>query len=65
MDLASVPIFNPDRADERELSSKIAALPLAVGDSVRLETAGGGGYGNPAERSPERIERDRRAGKTS
>ncbi len=41
------------RADgqELELSSKTAGLRMARGDSVRLETSGAGGFGEPAERT--------------
>jgi N-methylhydantoinase B len=48
-----------------ELSSKTANIALADGDSVRLETSGGGGYGAPSERSRVAIERDLRDGKVS
>jgi N-methylhydantoinase B len=44
------------------LSSKVVDVTLTAGDKVRLSTPGGGGYGNPAERDPEAIERDRRLG---
>jgi len=44
------------------LASKVAGVALGRGDSIRLETAGGGGYGNPAERDAAAIERDRREG---
>jgi N-methylhydantoinase B len=36
--------------------------PLKAGGSVTFFTAGGGGYGSPAERSGELIERDYRLG---
>jgi len=32
------------------LASKVAGLELGHGDTIRLETSGGGGYGQPAER---------------
>ena len=32
------------------LASKITGIKLAQGDRVKLETPGGGGYGDPAER---------------
>ncbi|KAG0772036.1 hypothetical protein G6F21_014600 [Rhizopus arrhizus] len=48
-----------------ELFSKTANIALAPGDSVRIETPGGGGYGAPAERSGARIERDLADGKVS
>jgi N-methylhydantoinase B len=37
---------------------KVAALPLARGDLVRLVTGTGGGYGDPREREPELVRRD-------
>ncbi|MEA3082439.1 MAG: N-methylhydantoinase [Paraburkholderia sp.] len=48
-----------------ELSSKTANIALADGESVRLETSGGGGYGAPFERPRGSIERDVRDGKIS
>ncbi len=42
--------------------SKEQDIPLKAGDRVRVETPGGGGYGNPAERDPELIRRDREMG---
>lgn len=48
-----------------ELSSKTANIALAHGESVRLETSGGGGYGAPVERRRGAIERDVRDGKVS
>ncbi|HUS53725.1 MAG TPA: hydantoinase B/oxoprolinase family protein [Thermohalobaculum sp.] len=40
------------------LASKIVDVPLERGQRVRLETPGGGGYGDPAERSPAAIQCD-------
>ncbi len=42
--------------------SKMVGLKLKRGERLRLETPGGGGYGNPAERTKEAIERDRTLG---
>jgi len=50
---------------EEELFSKTANIALAPGESVRIETPGGGGYGDPAERAPARLERDLLDGKVS
>ena len=36
-----------------ELPSKVSGLELKRGDRVRLETSGGGGWGNPADRNPQ------------
>lgn len=49
---------NPGTAREEELSSKAANLVLAAGESVRLETPGGGGFGPPAERDPAALAAD-------
>lgn len=38
-------ILNPDQPEGRRLSSKEVNLPLHAGDIVRLESAGGGGWG--------------------
>lgn len=46
-------------ADGTERSvTKESNIPLAAGDTVTFWTAGGGGYGNPAERSRELVEED-------
>jgi len=47
------------RGDERRpLPSKVNNLRLQQGDIIRLETSGGGGFGDPAERPTAEIERD-------
>lgn len=54
------------RDGKREpLPSKLTNLRLRQGDIVRLETSGGGGFGNPKERASELIERDIRQGYVS
>ncbi|WP_349295504.1 hydantoinase B/oxoprolinase family protein (plasmid) [Thioclava sp. 'Guangxiensis'] len=47
-----------DRA--RELSPMISGLPLGPGETIRLETPGGGGFGDPAARDPAALGRDLR-----
>jgi N-methylhydantoinase B len=42
--------------------SKGEGYVLKAGDYLAVDTPGGGGYGNPEDRAPELIERDRRAG---
>ena len=37
---------------------KVGGFPLEAGDVVRMETSGGGGYGDPLERAPERVRED-------
>lgn len=46
-----------DEGEEIKIKSKETRL-VKKGDSIRLQTAGGGGYGKPDERSTENIERD-------
>ena len=55
--------FGTDR--EEELSSKTASIVLAAGETMRIETGGGGGYGDPAERDPASVTADLRSGKVS
>jgi len=43
---------------EAALSSKVSHLVLAAGESIRMETPGGAGYGPPAERAAEAVQRD-------
>ena len=54
------------RADGREeaIPSKIVTT-LYPGDRLTIETAGGGGYGDPLERSGEQVREDVRNGKVS
>jgi len=56
---------NPDTDREEVLHSKASGLVLAAGEVVRIETLGGGGYGDPAERALAEIARDLREGKVS
>lgn len=51
--------FAPDGATDI-LSSKTANIGLKRGESVRLETSGAGGYGEPAERSVAALAADLR-----
>ncbi len=54
---ASLSITRADGSVE-ELKAKVRSLPVKSGDIVRLQTAGGGGYGNPSERTTEDREAD-------
>jgi N-methylhydantoinase B len=47
------------------LVSKITDIRIRPGQKVRLETPGGGGFGDPAARDPARIARDVRLGYVS
>jgi N-methylhydantoinase B len=46
----------------RERHGRVARVELACGDRVRIVTGCGGGYGDPREREPERVEADVRDG---
>ena len=56
-------VRNPGGADEEVLFSKVARIEMKVGDAMRIETPGGGGYGAPGEREEELIAQDLRDGK--
>jgi N-methylhydantoinase B len=47
------------------LVSKVTDIKIRPGQKVRLETPGGGGFGNPASRDPSRVARDVRLGYVS
>lgn len=47
---------------EPPMASKMVGIRLSRGQRVRLETPGGGGWGDPAQRSPELRARDLRLG---
>jgi N-methylhydantoinase B len=50
-------ILNRGRADERKLT-KFDQLPVNAGETLTFMMAGGGGYGDPFERDPERVQSD-------
>ncbi|WP_425405407.1 hydantoinase B/oxoprolinase family protein [Hwanghaeella sp.] len=54
-----------DGRHEPPMISKMVGIKLRQGQKVRLETPGGGGYGNPTERDPERVAEDVRLGYVS
>ncbi|MBE9607376.1 hydantoinase B/oxoprolinase family protein [Acetobacteraceae bacterium H6797] len=56
-------ILDPGTNSAQELSSKAANIVLKAGQSVRLETPGGGGYGKPQGRDPKALARDIADGK--
>jgi N-methylhydantoinase B/oxoprolinase/acetone carboxylase alpha subunit len=50
------------KTGETEIIYKSKGYPLGPGDSIIVETGGGGGYGPPSERARQLIERDLRRG---
>lgn len=53
-------IKNFGSAKEEVLPSRIGGQTLAAGETIRIETPGGGGYGNPLERDVSMLARDLR-----
>ena len=56
--------LNPRTPDEQDLG-KIDVLELSQGDTLRIGTQGGGGFGNPLERPVEAVLEDVRKGLVS
>lgn len=58
---AAMNVFSYEQADgwhHPPMASKMRGIRLAKGESVRLETPGGGGYGPPSSRIPDKVARD-------
>ncbi len=56
---------NPGTDREEALHSKASGLVLDAGETIRVETLGGGGWGPPSERPVEALAADLREGKVS
>lgn len=54
---ANVMVVNPDAAGAHSYQ-KTSALPLPPGAVVSVRTGGGGGFGSPLDRDPERVRAD-------
>ena len=50
--------MNPDTPNEISIPAKKGNIPLRAGDVVSIRTPGAGGFGDPAERSPELVIKD-------
>jgi N-methylhydantoinase B len=57
--------INPDHDGAVRLPTRYADYPLEASDVVRLDSPGGGGYGDPLERDPQRVLADVREGVVS
>ena len=55
-------VLDPGSERERVLESKTPYLDLAPGTLVHLQSAGGGGYGDPGDRDPVRVAQDLKDG---
>jgi N-methylhydantoinase B len=51
-------VLNPGTPAERELPALGDGFALERGDLLRFETCGGGGWGDPLTRNPERVRQD-------
>ncbi|MBC8242090.1 MAG: hydantoinase B/oxoprolinase family protein [Alphaproteobacteria bacterium] len=54
----SAATLNPGTNHEHPLTSKWVAVRMQSGDVIRLDGAGGGGWGKPTDRTSEMIDRD-------
>ena len=48
-------VLNPGAKDERVLPPIADGTKIRKGDRIRIETGGGGGWGHPFDREPERV----------
>ncbi len=55
-------LLNPGTEGETELHPVDEGIALKAGDLLRVETCGGGGWGDPFNREPERVQTDVREG---
>lgn len=51
-------VLHPGEADEQVLPPTVASLPVSFGDILSIQTAAGGGCGDPLERDPELVLHD-------
>jgi len=49
---------NGQRVQSSPLPGKVSGFPLELGDVLLMESSGGGGFGDPLERDPERVAAD-------
>ncbi len=58
-------VHTKEDGNEAQLEIKPSGIVLKEGETLTVETPGAGGYGAPAERSPESVAADRDSGKFS
>lgn len=51
-------VLNPDTDYEQVISPASEGVKVKAGDILRIETGGGGGWGDPFDRTPEQVQRD-------
>ncbi len=54
----SLYILNPGKEEELPNPTKTDFMPIKEGDLLRVMTPGGGGWGDPLDREPEKVVRD-------
>jgi N-methylhydantoinase B len=57
--------IDPGGPGEREVDALADAEPVRAGETIRILTTGGGGWGDPLDRDPARVAGDVRDGKVS
>src|SRR5947209_2651641 len=57
--------IDPGGPRERTLPGLVDAEPVRAGETIRIRTTGGGGWGDPLDRDPDTVLADVRAGKVS
>ena len=57
--------LNPETDKELPIPNKTDFVPIQSGDLLRIMTPGGGGWGDPLDREPERVLQDVRLGQVS
>ena len=60
-----VSVLRGDRELEFDTPGKVTGYPIRAGDVVVMQSAGGGGFGDPLAREPERVRADVTAGYVS
>ena len=58
-------LVGPETSDEKQVPARYGGHRLKQDDTIRVETAGGGGYGDPRKRDRERVLTDVRNGYVS
>jgi len=61
----SIYTLNPETERELSIPNKTDFVPIKSGDRLRILTPGGGGWGDPLDRAPERVLQDVTLGRVS
>ncbi|MGB2763053.1 MAG: hydantoinase B/oxoprolinase family protein [Candidatus Aminicenantaceae bacterium] len=51
-------VLNSVQPVSKRIKSKVSGVLIRKGDILRVQTAGGGGFGSPLKREPERVQKD-------